>query len=303
MRLSRAASARICAGFAQAFGGALGGDGFALAAHAGDGGGEGGFGQAEALDTDLANFDAVEAAQRGGELGLQAGFESRQLHLRRIGVHQIGEVDAAGGDLERGPGEAAELAGGFVGIVAHGADELFDVGRVVRDLPGDEGLHEDAQAIPGADILQAGRGGAQAQIHRDGGFNRGGNFPGEAGLANDAHGAAEFGDDHGGAGADHDGGGGEHRAGEDQRGDAEAERQAGGGGRRGGAVMMVVMAEIERAVIVRGVGVHAHSSLPVPAPVAAEKGRRSSTGASGQFRRWSMMVFGALARAAVRAAK
>ena len=164
-------------------------DGFALAAHAGDGGGEGGFGQAEALDTDLADFDAVEAAQRGGELGLQAGFESRQLHLRRIGVHQIGEVDAAGGDLERGPGETAELAGGFVGIVAHGADELFDVGRVVRNLPGDEGLHEDAQAIPGADILQAGGGGAQAQIHRDGGFNRGGNFPGEAGLADDAHGA------------------------------------------------------------------------------------------------------------------
>ena len=132
----------------------------------------------------------------------------------RIGVDEVGEVEAAGGDLQRRPDEAAQLPGRLVRIVAHGADELADPVGVGRHLPGDIGLHQNAQPVACADILQPGGRGAQAQIDRDRALHRCGQLPGQARFAQHPDRSAELGDHHRLARTDHDRRGGEAGAGQ-----------------------------------------------------------------------------------------
>ncbi len=58
---------------------------------------------------------------------------------------------------------------------------------IAGHLPARIGLHQDAQPILGADILQPGRGGAQTQINRHRPFDRRRHLPGRAGHGQHAH--------------------------------------------------------------------------------------------------------------------
>ena len=129
------------------------------------------------------------------EVGLQRLLEVRQARPCGIGVDEIGQIEVARGDLQRGPHEAAKLAGDIVRIAAPGAQELRDMRRVVVDLPGEIGLHQDAQPVPRADVLQAAGGRPQPQVDRDRSLDRRGDLPGEARRGQYADRLAELGDD------------------------------------------------------------------------------------------------------------
>ena len=91
-------------------------------------------------------------------------------------------------------------------------------------LPRDIGLHEHAQAVRRADILQASGRGTQAQIDRDLGLGRHRQLPGETRMGQHTDRIAEPGDHGGGAGGDHHDACGGHGGGHDQPGNAGAQR-------------------------------------------------------------------------------
>ena len=98
------------------------------------------------------------------EIGLQRLLKVRQPSIGRVGIHQVCQVEAACGDLQGGSHKAPELACDVVRVLLAGAQELHDMRGIVVDLPGDVGLHQDAQSVPGADILQPAGRRAQAQV-------------------------------------------------------------------------------------------------------------------------------------------
>ena len=56
--------------------------------------------------------------------------------------------------------------GRHIGLVANRAQELPDAVALRRHLPGHIGLHQDAQAVAGSDILQSARGRSAAASGR-----------------------------------------------------------------------------------------------------------------------------------------
>ncbi len=83
-----------------------------------------------------------------------------------ISVHQAGEIEAAGGDFESRAGKASQLLGGDSRLITNRTQKLPDMLRIIGNLPGDIGLHENAQTIFGANVMQSAGCGPKAQIDR-----------------------------------------------------------------------------------------------------------------------------------------
>ena len=214
------------AGAAQAVGGAGRGDRLPLGAHTRDRGGEGRGRQGQPLDAHLPHLDAIALQHLARDLAAQLLFEAVDMHVTLVAVDQVGEVEVAGGDMHRRADEAAQLPRRLVRLVAHGAQELADVLRIARHAPGGVGLHQHAQAVASADVLQAGGGGVQAKVDRHGGLDRRRQLPSEARFGDHSHGIAQAGDHDGLVGGHHDHALGDDGDDHDHRGDGDADRHA-----------------------------------------------------------------------------
>ncbi|MNI57770.1 hypothetical protein D3C73_1128540 [compost metagenome] len=150
------------------------------------------------------------------DLLAQLRFEIGDTHLTGIGVHQVGQIETAGGGFQCGSDKGTNLPRSFVRLVLHRAHETLHIVRIPLDLPRHVSLDDDAQAIAGADVLQPAGGGAQPQIDRDRRFERRRPTPAQAGGQQHPRRIAKAGDHRGLAGADL------HQA---RRGDGEGHQQ------------------------------------------------------------------------------
>ncbi|CAD9224748.1 hypothetical protein BCEN4_440057 [Burkholderia cenocepacia] len=178
-------------GFAIAVRGALGRHGLALRAHPVDGRGERDGRQREPFEPDLCDAHAIGGIKLRVDLPAQRVLEFADLHLSRIGVHERREIVRGGCRLQRGTDERANLSRRFIRLVADRAHETADVARIGWHAPRDVGLDDDAQAIAGADVLQAARRRMQAQVDGRHRIDRRGQAPREPRFEQHAHGSPE----------------------------------------------------------------------------------------------------------------
>ncbi len=148
----------------QALRGAFRRHGLALRAHSGNRRRQRFIRQRHALDADLADIDAIDLQHARGDLLAESLLKGVEPHLVRVDIYEIREIEIARDDVQRSAHEAAQLHGRLIGLIAHRAQELAHPLRIVRHLPGNVGLHQDAQPIARADVLQSSGGRAQAQI-------------------------------------------------------------------------------------------------------------------------------------------
>ena len=113
---------------------------------------------------------ATEAAAQAANF--VCGANRSDAHLTGIGVHQTRQIETAGGGFQRRADKGTNLPRGFVRLILHRTHETLHIVRIALHLPRHVGLHNDAQTVTGADILQAPGGVAQAQVHRDRRFER-----------------------------------------------------------------------------------------------------------------------------------
>ncbi len=160
------------------------------------------------------------------DLAAQLLLETADLHVVRIAVDEVGQIEIAGGDVHRRADEAAQLASGLIRLIAQRPQKLTDVRRVVGHLPGRIDLNENPQAVAGADVLQAGRRGPQAQIDRYARFDGRGQLPRQPRRGQDPHGIAQAADHHSLVGRHHDDAFGDEGDQDNEGGDGHAQHEA-----------------------------------------------------------------------------